>query len=224
MKVMKPITLNTNQERSTLKDLREKYPNSVISPSSIRRAILLESGRGTYTFPVKRDVGAQLAHDQLLDANDSFIATRWGIKLLAEDPAAPGTGILQAYPNNTVFVAVAGEVVPLHLNAFFNGRLRFKKDDTVQIEAWPTNLALTVPQTQQSASTNYSQAQGDDGVVLLPTTIGFNGSAKNEITLDIPLNPTTQKVQHVTAATRLYVVFVAYGFLLTGVSRLNNNG
>lgn len=214
------LTLNTNQERSTLKSLKERFPNSRISPAQLRVAHLAENAKGLYTFNLRKDVGNTLVHDRKLDVNDSFVATRLGVKLLIENPAEPGTGLLQSYPNSTEFNPVVNEVVLAHLNAFYNANLRYKKDDLVEVEAWPTQQSLVIPQTQKSAAGNFSQAQGDDGVILLPTTIGFDGAAKNEITLDVPAFP-TQKIQHVTAATRIYVVFVAYGFLITGQSRMS---
>jgi len=217
---MKGINLNTNQERAFFKQLKDKYKGATISPSYLRVAVLTRNANGQYQFNLRKDVGTSLAHDKKLDQNDSFAATRWGIALMKENPAEPGTGRLQTYPNNTVFAAEAGKVTPGHLETFYNGSLRYTKDQKVVVEGWPTRLSSVVRTTQQASPATFSEMEGADGTVLLPTLITFNGKAKNDMVLDIP-SWATQQVQYEAAAERIYVVFLCYGFLVTGIGEID---
>lgn len=220
----KVVQLLTERDRAILNRLRKAAVAAGIAPekvqpSYLRVAVLLDPSQSEYAFQIRKDVGVSLKHDRKLDQNDSFVITDLGIGLLAESPANPGTGLLQAYPNNIPFAAVAGEVNPLHLNTIYNGFYKIKVDDTVFAESIPTDSMLCVRTTLQSAATNFSERILKDGTVPLTPDITLNGSKKNEITLGIPTFAGMQ-IQHATAATRNYVVFRAYGFLISGGSSL----
>jgi hypothetical protein len=220
----KIVLLPSERDRAILTRVREKVAKNNISPekvspSFLRVAVLLDPSKSTYTFETKKDVGTIVANDRRLDNNDSFVITDLGMMLLAENPATPGVGLLQTYPNNQVFPAVANEITPSHLNVLYQGSFQVKVNDTVFVEAIPTNKMLCIRTTQQSAAGNFSERFGKDGTVELNPDITLNGSQKNQITLNLTTFSGLQ-IQHVTAATRNYVVFYAYGFLITGGSNV----
>ena len=220
------IQILSERNRAILNKLRQRaMANGVsadkVQPGFLRVAMLCDAAKSTYEFNIKKDQGTSLAHDRKLDINDSFVVTDLGMMLLSESPATPGVGLLQTYPNNTVFAAVAGEITPAHYNIFYNGNYRVKVGDTVYTEAIPTNDMLCIRTTQQSAAGNFSERFGKDGTIQLTPDITLNGSAKNEITLNVPTFAGLQ-IQHTTAATRNYVVFFAYGFLISGGSKVGS--
>jgi hypothetical protein len=220
------IQILSERDRAILNKLRQRAVANGISadkvqPSKLRVAMLADASKSTYEFNIKKDQGTSLIHDRKLDINDSFVVADLGVMLLGEDPTKPGIGLLQSYPNNTVFAAEASNVTPAHLNIFYNGGYRVKVGDTVYAEHIATENMLCVRTTQQSASGNFSERFGKDGTVPLNPDITLNGSAKNEITLNVPTFSGLQ-IQYVTAATRIYVVFVAYGFLISGGSKLGS--
>jgi hypothetical protein len=223
----KPIQIfPSDRDRAILNKLRASavrngIPADKVQPSKLRVAMLVDASKSSYEFNIKKDQGTSLIHDRKLDINDSFVATDLGMMLLGEDPAKPGTGLLQTFPNNTVFAAETSNVTPLHLNIFYNGGYKIKVGDTVYAEHIPTEDMLCVRTTQQSASSNFSERFLKDGTVPLTPDITLGGSSKNEITLNVPTFSGLQ-LQYVTAATRIYVVFVAYGFLITGGSKLGS--
>lgn len=216
----------SDRQRAILQRIRETVgakgitPDKV-SPSFLRVAVLMDPAKSQYSFIVKKDVGSSLVHDLKLDPNDSFVITDLGIRLLAEVPANPGTGVLQTYPNVQVFPAVAGEVTHNHLNIFYNGKLELKVDDTVYGPAIFTNEMLCVRTTQQTSATTFSERFGKDGTVEMNPDITLNGSVKNEITLTVPTFAGLQ-IQQSTATTRNYVVLYCLGFLIRGGSNLGN--
>jgi hypothetical protein len=216
----------SDRQRAILNRIRETVAQKGItpekvSPSFLRVAVLMDPAKSQYIFVVKKDVGSSLVHDRKLDPNDSFVITDLGIKLLAETPANPGTGILQTYPNVQVFPAVAGEVTHAHLNIFYNGSIEVKVNDVVYAPAIKTEGMLVVRTTQQSSATTFSERFLKDGTVELNPDITLNGSVKNEIALTVPTFAGLQ-IQHATAATRNYVVLDCLGFLIRGGSDLGS--
>jgi hypothetical protein len=220
------IQILSERDRAILNKIRQRVEAKGVSadrvqPSFLRVAMLADASKSTYEFNIKKDQGTSLAHDRKLDINDSFVITDLGVMLLGENPATPGVGLLQSYPNNTVFAAEASTVTPAHLNIFYNGSYRVKVGDTVYAESIPTNNMLCVRTTQQSASGNFSERLGRDGTVALNPDITLHGSAKNEITLNVPTFSGLQ-IQYITATTRIYPVFIAYGFLVSGGSKVGS--
>lgn len=221
----KPVVVMSERDRQILNRIRQKVVAKGIAaekvqPSYLRVPFLTAAEKSEYLFPIRKDSNSVLPGNYL-DQNDSFVITDLGMMLQAEAPATPGISLLQTYPNNQVFVAAVGEVNPLHLNIFYNGKYKVKVDDTVYADAIPTNNMLCVRTTQQASATTFSERFGKDGTVPLTPDITLDGSRKNEITLTVPTFPGLQ-VQHTTAATRISVVFYAYGFLITGGSNLGN--
>lgn len=219
------VQIQTERDRAILNRLRKRAKENGIAedkvqPSYLRVANLADASKSKYEFNIKKDAGTSLTHDRKLDVNDSFVMCDLGVMLLGETPANPGTGLLQTYPNNTVFAAEVGNVTPAHLNIFYNGSFNLTVQDTVYAQAIPTNKMLCVRTTQQSAAGNFSERFGKDGTVELTPDITLDGSGNNLITLNVPTFPGLQ-IQYVTAATRIYAVFFAYGFLISGGGKLN---
>lgn len=192
---------------------------SKVQPSFLRVAVLLDPSKSAYDFVIRKDVGGSLVHDVKLDQNDAFVMSKMGILLLGENPATPGSGLLQTYPNNLVFPLQAAEVNPLHLNTIYNGSVKIKVDDRTFAEAIPTNPMLAVRTTQQASASTFSERFLDDGLIELTPDITLNGSKKNEITLKVPTF-TGLQIQYVTPTTRIYAVFYAKGFLIIGGSNV----
>lgn len=218
------VQVQSERDRAILNRLRKSVTAKGISvdkvqPSYLRVAMLADASKSSYEFSTKKDTGISLVHDKKLDQNDAFVITDFGLLLLGENPATPGVGLLQTYPNNQVFAAEASNVTPLHLNTFYNGSYRIKVKETVYAEAIPTNRMLCVRTTQQASASTFSERFQKDGTIPLTPDIQLNGSEKNEITLNVPTF-TGLQIQYITATTRIYVVFYAYGFLISGGSNL----
>lgn len=209
-----------DKRRTALLRVRDWAKSKGISPENVsysylRVAVLMNNAQSQYKFQLKKDSGEALIHDRKLDLNDTFVVFGLGLRLLAEDPALPGTGILQTYPNNLVFPAAAGEVTPAHLNIFYNGEYEIKVDEKVYGPAIATDEMLCVRTTQQASASTFSQRMDTDGCVDPGADITLNGSRKNVVTLTVPTFAGLQ-LQNTTATTRNYVVFYAVGFLVTG--------
>lgn len=218
------VQVQTERDRAILQRVRANVEKQNVSPDKVqpgylRVAVLADGSKSSYDIVTKKDVGISYIHDRKLDQNDSFVITDLGFYLLCEDPTKPGTGLLQTYPNNQVFAAEANNVTPAHLNVFYNGSYKIKVKETVYEEAFPLNKMLCVRTTQQASASTFSERFGKDGTAELTPDITLNGSEKNEITLNVPTFQGIQ-IQYVTAATRIYAVFYAYGFLISGGSRL----
>lgn len=192
-----------------------------ISFGQLRVAVLAVSAQGQYGFNIRKDVGTSLVHDVKLDVNDSFVATHLGIKIMAEDPAKPGTGVLQTFPNQTQFAAEVGNVTPGHLEGFYNGWLTISENQKLKIPKLPTELCRVARTSQQASASTTSEKFGTDGLIEMVPANTFSGTNTNEVTLSIP-QFSLQQVQYATAATRIYVVFQAVGYLITGSSAVGS--
>lgn len=217
---------NAQRQNAVFRTIQAKAPNSIIQPGAfLRSEVLLQSGQSRYAFNLGKNVGNPRATERRLDQNDAFIATHIALMLLAENPATPGVGVLQTFPNPVAFVAEANNVNPAHLENIYNGSLSIKVDDKVYSDGLLLAPCRVVNTTQQRAGATadganaYSEKKGWDGFIELSPTITFDGSRKNEVYLDIPVW-NGQQAQYVTAATRIYAVLIQYGYLATGASNV----
>lgn len=222
------LVVAPDRNRAIYEGLRRKAPNNIITPSFIRLEQQLQSGQGVYQFQIQKNVGNPSATEVRLDLNDAFMATSIGIYLLNDDLSLPGHAGLQTFPSPVAFPSEEGNVDPTHLEAFYNGFLRVKVADVVYAESMATRKFRVVRTTQQDVvattpppSIKLSGAYGLDGLFDLTPQFTFQGQAKNTLELDIPTN-STQKVQYVTAATRIKVVWYMEGFLITQGSALGS--
>ena len=197
--------------------LQAKGKTNPPQPSFLQSELLASSNQGSYIFPINQtDSGVIRSSERRLNVNDSFVCVAVGLYLKSEDPAKPGSAVNWAYPNATTFAAEAGNLATADLEAFFNSRLRIKVGDRVFIEAQDMSLGRV---TNTTAAT---ERDGTDGLNIAEPVITFDGSDKNEVTLTVPVW-SGQQQQYVTATNRVYVVLKFWGFLVTGVSKLNFN-
>lgn len=203
---------STDRHRAIFKSLSKKY-NTAPSPSYLRVEQTLSNSKGTYQFDVKK-LGSEVATEVKLDRNDLFVCTDMMFYLLDEVTAEIGVSPLQTYPNQTEF-ASATSFTPTDLLAIYSGYYTLKIGKTVNIENLSMQHFLYIPQTQQSASTNYSQYNVGDVVYPLGSLMFLNGTAdiKNEVTF-----PTFSGIQIAAVASGHLnkLVFHPYGYLLKG--------
>ncbi len=218
------VNLTPDKKRQALQRVRDWAVSKGVSAekvswSYLRVAMLMDNATSQYTFSLKKDTGISLKHDRKLDLNDTFVVYAMGQRLLAENPATPGVGILQTYPNVLEFPAVALETVHTHFNIFYNGSYQIKVGETVYGPAISTDEMLCVRTTQKSSATTFSERYEMDGCVMMGADVTLNGSNQNEVTLTVPTF-SGLLVQQVAAATRNYIVLYCYGFLISGASNI----
>jgi len=185
----------------------------------IRLEQLADNSKGVYQFPLKKSTGSVLATEQRLDENDAFFATHARVRLKFEDPAKPGSGVYQSYPNQTAIAPTAGEVVAADLESIFASKLNIKIDNRDVIKAADMNNSRVVLTSQQSAASNHSEVDSYTSLIDLHGVIRLSGSATIEINLDTP-SYSGKLVQRTTGSGRVYVCVDFYGFLVTGGSAL----
>jgi hypothetical protein len=210
--------LNTVKQRIATSGL-SAFPQ----PSYLRIEQQIVSGQSQYSFNIKNDSGVS-ATENKLDQNDAFVVSKVGIALFKEAVVSgvrtqPGTGVLQYYPNATVFAAEAGNLDPAQLENFWNSNLEVKVADTVYFDSLWMKPSRTVRTTQQSSATNKSEAFLYDGLFDIDPIITFQGSRKNDIVLQLP-NFNGAQQQYVTANERVFVTLLFWGILITGGSNL----
>lgn len=192
-----------------------QHGNKLPQQSYLQTELLASSNQGSYVFPVNQNESSVIrATERRLNANDSFVAVAYGIFIKKEDPAKPGLAVNWAYPNASVFTAEAGNLATGDLEAIFNSQLRVKVGDRVFIEAQDMSLGRVCNTTAAT------ERDGADGLNMAEPIITLDGSDKNEITLKVPVWA-GQQLQYVTATERVYIVLKFWGFLVTGVSKLN---
>lgn len=190
--------------------------------SYLRQEIVLVNSQGLYTFTLSKDEQVTgKSTEQLLGRQDVFYVLDLGLKLLKEDKTKYGTGILQTYPNPTLFPDVATEFTNAHLNLVYNGKLSARVDQKILFDAIPTNKFYKVPQTLQSGTIPLSQKDPKDGFIEMEPYLILSGKRKNEIELKIPtFNGNLFAAGTTLAATGVEhkVVLEAEGFLVPGVA------
>lgn len=213
-----------DKRRAQLARIQERFKGAVgidkIQFSFLRVHVLCSAAASTYDFNIKKDAGTTAAHERKLDTGDAFVITDFQIGLLKEDPAKPGTGQIYSYPNSSG-LAVAAEVDITHCEIFFNGWLNVKVGDRVYQEAISTRGNRCVRTSQKSSATTFDEKGSDDGFQDLNPDVTLYGAQKNELKLIVP-NFTGLLVQETTAATRLYVAFIARGFQIIGGGKLGD--
>lgn len=208
----------TNSDREALNKFKEvlrkkgKDPEQyVITPTFLRVEAKLVASQSVYKFDVKNTTAGS-AIEKKLDINDTFFVTHLGIQNYPWLTTGPRFNFPESYINKTRYVAAAG-FVPDHLNLIYQGKLSIKVGTKTVIEEMDTNRFLSIPQTQQSGATNYSQKDGDSALVELTPNVILSGKAANDITLELPSDGNPQWA-NTNANTDNYVVFLAKGFLV----------
>jgi hypothetical protein len=209
--------MNANRHRQIFNALVKKYgSDSNPSPGFLRVEQELKNSTGTYRFAIDTQSGGQ-ATELKLDRNDLFVVTDLAFYLLREDATKLGAQVLQTYPNETEFAAVAGPpaFTPGHLEAIYNGKFSLKIQSKVNIEAMSMHHFRYVPETQQSAATNKSMLSLGEAAYPLGSLLYLKGSMDVEVKVEFNTFDGIA-IQAQTANIKNKLVFHPYGYLIKG--------
>lgn len=204
-----------SQRRALYNKLKKENPGKVISYSYLRVEEIIKNTKNSYKFNILKSNGVDGLTEVKLDKNDRFVMTHLGIFLLAQDSAAPGKAVLQSYPNETVFAPVAGPpaFVPSDLELIYNGKLHIKVGTTQFVENFPMWDFRAVPETQQSAGNNKSQADENSGFIEMTPIITLSGAKDTTIQIEVPIDGTIE-MEAQAAGINNKLVFLPKGFLI----------
>jgi hypothetical protein len=213
--------LSSRQTYSLIKKAYSKVGrNPITTASTIRLIQPIATGKTFYTFPILQgDVATTYAEESLLNRADAFTATHIGLFVggLNPDGTASTAANYSLYPYNSYAVEHAignGEVL------FNNSYLNIAINNVQYLQNFDTRRFNNAGVVQQNIVTSTSVAggdaqdslSGDAGFVPLVPTLQFSGSAKIDITLNLP-------VSLAAALGQINIVF--RGFLSLGASNLN---
>jgi len=210
--------------RQTYSLIKKAYKNAGRNPittaSTIRLIQPIATGKTFYTFPILQgDTAQTYAEASLLNRADAFTATHVGIFIGGLTPAGlAATGAnYSLYPYNSVAVEAAqgnGEILfnNSYLNIAINNVQYLQNFDTRRFNSAPIVQNNLVTSTSVTGGAAQDSLFGDAGFVPLVPTLQFSGSAKVDITLNLP--------QSLAAALgQINIIF--RGFLSLGASNLN---
>lgn len=162
--------------------LRKDYGLSMpLYNSYLRQSQVIQNNVSQYKFGLVSQQNNFSLPDQFLKVTDGFYAYALGFFLMKEVDADTGTGVLQTYPNATVFGAQAGD-----LEVFYNGSYSIQINQTVVVQDAPMKMHRVANTTLQSASNTLSESHVDDGFVELEPNLKLAGTQKIEIAVNIP--------------------------------------
>lgn len=203
--------MESNRDRQIFNVLAKQFgKDAVPSPGFLRVEQTLKNSTGSYRFDIK-DTSGFIVTENKLDRNDLFVITDLGMYLLREDSTKVGVSVLQSYPNELEFAAVAG-FTPAHLEAIYNGKFSLKIGSRVNIESLSLQNFRRIPQTQQSATVK-TQYSVKEATYALPSLLFLKGSMDVEAKIEFPTFDGIQ-IQAVTAGINNKIVFHPYGFLI----------
>jgi hypothetical protein len=204
-------------DRAVFKQLTAKYEGKVIAPHVLRIEQTITNSDSIYTFPVLQDGTVPLKTEIRLNKNDILFMTHVGLYIYEKTLNQEGAGVLQTYPNEIAFTTGAG-FTKAHLETIYNSQLRLKVGTREFVSGLDTRLFRWVPQTQQSAATNKSQADEDAGMIQLPTYYSLRGTDEIEISLSVPVFSGIQMANIAPLTNQL--VLKCKGFLIKGGASL----
>ncbi|MDP1763071.1 MAG: hypothetical protein Q8L07_04220 [Sediminibacterium sp.] len=201
--------------RENLDILKDRFgADAVIVPGFIRSDLSMTDGNTNMQFLVKKGEKIALAPERLLDFKDAFAITRYGVLLVFETVAAPGTGKLETYPNATVFAGTG--LTAASLEKLYNGSLGIKVGQDQLIEAYPTHNFRVVRTTQQASSTTKSEQLPADGFASAQPMLILKGNEKLDVIVTRPAT-SGEGVQLTDTSTNIVkVVFFAQGYTIYG--------
>lgn len=205
---------NVRRREAIFKEMKAKHPAHVVSPSFLRQDIATKSNKSNYEFTFLQENGQASLPEKLLSRTDLFEVTHMGLYLLMEKTAKPGSGILQTYPNSTVFTDSTVE----DLETFWNGHMSVQVNNVIVVEDFPTRKFRYVPETLKSAGNINSSYPMDAGMVELPIRIRMDGANKNNFRVETPSYDGIALVT-TTAGSAIKLVMVLEGFLIESAAR-----
>ena len=200
--------------RENLDILKERFPGMVIVPGFLRSDLAFQDGQSLMKFLIKKGEKEALAPERLLDQQDAFAITRYGLFLLNETVDAEGTGVLQTYPNATIFTGTG--LTAASLEKLYNGSLGIKIGQDQLIEDYPNRNFRVVRTTQQSSSSNKSENLPVDGFASAAPMMVLKGKAKIDISVNRPATSGEGVQLTDTSANVIKAVFFAQGYTIYG--------
>lgn len=187
----------------------ERFKNSKLIPDTMRLECAFNNNNGKLTFNTfVGNAQTQTLTERRLDRNDAFVALAWRIGLLKQ---ADGTtnGRILTYPNITVFGAAAAAF----LMAFYQGIVRMNIDNKDEVKAFPVGAFLEIPETQQTAGTNYDEYKGfSSGILPCVPNLIIDGDKKNEIEIEFPIYNGWAGATPSAAGSTHYAVLELFGY------------
>lgn len=213
--------ISSRQTYSLIKKAYNKVGRNPITTASTLRLIQpVQTGKTYYTFPILQgDVATSYPEESLLNRADAFTATHIGLFIGGLTPAgAASTAANYAlYPYNSFAVETGiGNAEVLFNNSYLNIAI----NNVQYLQNFDTRRFSNAGVVQQGIATSTSAAggvaqdslTGDAGFVPLVPTLQFSGSAKVDITLNLPVS---------LAAALGQINLIFRGFLSLGASNLN---
>lgn len=203
-----------------------RQPGVISTPSYLR----LEKTLGTQSnlsFSVLQNEGSASTTEKRLSISDTFTVTGIGIFLghvLAADVTAGDFSkmTLHTYPNSAVF----GTAKVDELQAYYNGFLSIRINQTVFLDSWDTQRHYAVGTAQEglAASSNatvnlYQKSAwegGNYGFQAVTPTLTLSGAAKNDVQLTFP---TSQDMTPTSGRGSAVIIF--RGFLNQNAAKFN---
>jgi hypothetical protein len=222
IKKMSSSEMSSRQTYSLVKKAYNKAGrNPITTASTIRLIQPIATGKTFYTFPILQGDTAQTYPEaSLLNRADAFTATHVGLFIGGLTPAglaATGTNY-SLYPYNSRAVQAAqgnGNVLfnNSYLNIAINNVQYLQNFDTRRFNSSPIVQDDIVTSTSVAGATDAQDSLfGDAGFVALIPTLQFSGSAKVDLTLNLPES---------LAAAVGTIQLIFRGFLSLGASNLN---
>lgn len=213
-------------QRSAFANIKRAYASKgrkpVTTPSTLRLIQNVVTNKTTYSFPVlEGDSTNTLAENRFLNRADAFTATSIGIFIggLTDAGAATSAGAYQLFGYQAPALTTAGVT---NANALFSqGYMNILVNNVAYLQNFDLFRCYSAPIAQTGnlfatgTSTTYQNSvNGEtDGFVDIVPTLQFSGTAKIDITLNLPTSLA------LTNACQINVIF--RGFLSLGASNLN---
>lgn len=213
--------ISSRQTYSLIKKAYNKVGRNPITTASTLRLIQpVAAGKTFYTFPILQgDVATSYPEESLLNRADAFTATHIGLFIGGLTPAglASTAANYSLYPYNSYAVEQGisnAEVLfnNSYLNIAINNVQYLQNFDTRRFSNAGVVQQGIVLSTSVAGGVAQDSLTGDAGFVPLVPTLQFSGSAKVDITLNLPVSLTN-------AIGQINLIF--RGFLSLGASNLN---
>jgi hypothetical protein len=213
-------------QRQAFATIRKAYAakgrKPVTTPSTLRLIQNVVANRTTYTFPVlEGDSTNTLPENRFLNRADAFTATSVGVFIggLTDAGAATTLGAYQLFGFQSEALTTAGVT---NANALFQqGFMNIAVNNVAYLQNFDLLRCYDVPIVQTGNifatggdTTGQNSIDGNiNGFTDLVPTIQFSGTAKIDITINLPTSLS------VTNACQINLIF--RGFLSLGASNLN---
>jgi hypothetical protein len=188
-----------------------EYEGKTIFESFLRLETKLINGVNSVKFlTYAGDSASVLPTERRLDRNDKFAITKLGFFLLKQ-PDNKSNGQLHPYPNLTDFSTLG---LSADLESIYHGKLNITIGGKRIVNGLDMQRFRKVPQTQQSAATNYDMSDLYRKLTPITPNLNIDGSANNEIEVIYPSHAAWAGGTAPAGFTH-YLVMYAHGFLIT---------